>query len=56
MQTYRFVVTVEAEDYEDAETVIRERIGPDEDYGFYYRISFAGVPDHLTDALDTEGL
>jgi hypothetical protein len=37
---HEFVVTVEGCSREDAMTVMAERIGPDEDYGFDYTIDF----------------
>lgn len=39
--TYRFVVEIECASQEQAEEVLRERLGYDEDYGFPYTISDA---------------
>lgn len=36
---FRYYVTVECETAEEADTVMAERIGYDEDYGFDYTIS-----------------
>lgn len=43
MTEYRFVVAVECESFEEAETVMCARIQPDEDYGFAYTIDWATV-------------
>jgi len=40
MPTFRYIVTIECEDEDDAETVIGERLGFDEDYGFEYTLDF----------------
>lgn len=37
---FRYYVTVECETAEEADTVMAERIGYDEDYGFYYSIDY----------------
>jgi hypothetical protein len=39
-QQYRYVVTVTAPGKEQADRVIGERLGPDEDYGFDYRVTW----------------
>jgi len=41
---YTFAVTVTTDTAEHAAQVMRERIGPDEDYGFEYRIAHAVLP------------
>lgn len=43
MSAYRFTVTVDAPSAEQAATVLAERLGFDEDYGFPYRIDYAPV-------------
>jgi len=70
MPTFRYIVTIECEDEDDAETVIGERLGFDEDYGFEYTLDFeaatAPAPastawmanvtrDQLRDAIGTPG-
>ena len=40
MKDYFYIVTVTAETDEDADTVMAERIGYDEDYGFEYSIDW----------------
>lgn len=37
---YKFIVTVEAETFEQAQEVIKERIDHTEDYGFPYMIDW----------------
>ena len=37
---YRFMVVVDCENREQAEQVMRERMGHDEDYGFDYAIDY----------------
>lgn len=43
MSTFKFLVEVDAEDKEQAERVMSERLNPDEDYGFDYGIKWKGV-------------
>jgi hypothetical protein len=40
VKTFRFLVIIEAETREEAEQVMAERIGYDEDYGFPYKIDW----------------
>lgn len=40
MQTFYFAVEVKAENAEQAERVMRERIEHDEDYGFGYAVAW----------------
>ena len=40
MSTYRYTVIVECDTDAQADQVMRERIGPDEDYGFDYLIDW----------------
>lgn len=44
MTAYRYLVTVECETVGQAEIVIAERLGCDEDYGFTYQISTKKEP------------
>ena len=37
---YRYVVTIQAENMAQADQVAAERLGPDEDYGFEYRLEY----------------
>lgn len=37
---YEYIVTVTAASREEADQVMAERIGYDEDYGFFYRIDW----------------
>lgn len=39
MAEFRFTFVVECETYEQALTVVGERMGPDEDYGFPYTVT-----------------
>ena len=39
LQTYTYEVTVQAYSRDEADTVMVERIGPDEDYGFTYTVN-----------------
>lgn len=39
MKTFLYIVSVECETEEQAEEVMSERIGYDEDYGFEYKLS-----------------
>ena len=38
--TFEYMVTVVAETQEQADTVMTERLGPDEDYGFDYTVDW----------------
>ena len=40
MKTFTYLVTIECEDQDQAEKVIGERLGFDEDYGFNYTLDF----------------
>lgn len=43
MATFRYLVTVEADTEDRAVQVMAERIGHDEDYGFFYTIDWGYV-------------
>ena len=43
MHEYKFIVTVDAETKEQADRVMQERIGFDEDYGFDYSIDWEEI-------------
>ena len=40
MNTYQYTITVHCETKEQADTVVDERLQPDEDYGFYYQLTY----------------
>lgn len=40
MNTYYYTIAVECETQEQADRAIAERIGYDEDYGFYYTLTY----------------
>ena len=40
MKDYRYIVVVTAETADQADTVMAERLGPDEDYGFEYTVGW----------------
>lgn len=46
MTKYRFTVEVECSSQDEADTVMTERIGYDEDYGFQYTIDLLEIPEH----------
>lgn len=48
LNPYVASVTIEAETLENAEQVLAERLGYDEDYGFDYRLSYGEVQDAET--------
>lgn len=41
MKDYFYIVTVTCETSEEADQVMAERIGPDEDYGFEYSVDWS---------------
>ena len=43
MTKFAFVVTVECETLDQAEQVVVERLGYDEDYGFEYTLDWSGA-------------
>lgn len=48
MEPFEFTVTVRARNLPDAVSVMRERLDPDEDYGFEYQIEWmTSVEDAL---------
>ena len=50
MKKYTFITTVEANSADEANQVIAERLGHDEDYGFDYRVDWE---DHNPGATET---
>ena len=56
MTAFAFVVTVECETLSQAHQVMAERIGPDEDYGFDYRIGWNAPSTADVEEWDAEAV
>lgn len=54
MQTFNFVVSVRTDNVDHARTVMTERLGPDEDYGFDYQITDWGLEKGSSDLVETQ--
>jgi hypothetical protein len=49
---HHFIVTVDGCTHDQAHTVMRERLGHDEDYGFEYSVDFTDSTDLKAEAKD----
>lgn len=45
-EPFRYEVAIHAASQEEADQVMAERLGPDEDYGFPYVVNYRIAPEH----------